>query len=138
MLGLTRKPTTTKCVEVTYRVPVRFLGKAKRFLATLGAEESSDSVSWRDVFPKFNATVALRGARKKEGLTQKQLADYLKFLKRISRNWSMESAQSAKKWLIVSRKFWMWIIGLFYNCSRSLVSNRAQNAFMVPLVESFF
>ena len=77
MLGLTRKPTTTKCVEVTYRVPVRFLGKAKRFLATLGAEESSDSVSWRDVFPKFNATVALRGARKKEGLTQKQLADLL-------------------------------------------------------------
>ena len=77
MLELTRKLTTTKCVEVTYRVPVRSLGKAKKLLATLGAEESTNSVPWRDVFPKFNATVALRGARKKEGLTQEELANLL-------------------------------------------------------------
>ena len=77
MLELMKKPTTTKCVEVTYRVPVKNLEKVKKLLATLGAEEFSTAVSWRDIFPNFHPTVALRGARKKEGLTQKQLADLL-------------------------------------------------------------
>jgi plasmid maintenance system antidote protein VapI len=39
-----------------------------------GGEESSDSVPWREVFPHFNTGIALRGGRKKEGLTQKELA----------------------------------------------------------------
>ena len=32
---------------------------------------------WREVFHSFNPGVALRGARKREGLTQKQLAELL-------------------------------------------------------------
>lgn len=77
MLELTKKLITTKCVEVTYRVPLKNLGKIKKLLATLGAKESSTCASWREVFPNFDPTVALRGARKKEGLTQKELADIL-------------------------------------------------------------
>lgn len=76
MLGLTKKPTTTKCVEITCMVPLKNLGKLKKLLAELGAEESS-STPWREIFPKFAPSVALRGARKKEGLTQKALADIL-------------------------------------------------------------
>jgi transcriptional regulator with XRE-family HTH domain len=33
-----------------------------------------DSVSWEEVYPGFNGGVALRGARKRETLTQKELA----------------------------------------------------------------
>lgn len=36
--------------------------------------EPSSSVHWREVFPDFNPGLALRGARNREGLTQKELA----------------------------------------------------------------
>ena len=35
------------------------------------------SFNWRYLFSHFDAGAALRGARKREGLTQKQLADLL-------------------------------------------------------------
>jgi len=45
---------------------------------SLGLVDVSDSVPWRKAFPEFAEesapSVALRGARKKEGLTQKELA----------------------------------------------------------------
>jgi plasmid maintenance system antidote protein VapI len=34
----------------------------------------SESVPWEEVYPDFNGSVALRGARKREALTQKDLA----------------------------------------------------------------
>ena len=34
----------------------------------------SESVPWEGVYPGFNGSVALRGARKREALTQKDLA----------------------------------------------------------------
>ena len=34
-----------------------------------------ESVHWKEVFPDFSPGVALRGARKREGLTQKELAE---------------------------------------------------------------
>jgi ribosome-binding protein aMBF1 (putative translation factor) len=71
------EPITSDYVEVHFRVPLQNLEKAKKALAHLGAEETTESVSWRDMYPRFDASMALRGARKKEGLTQKQLADLL-------------------------------------------------------------
>ncbi|MFH0812634.1 MAG: helix-turn-helix transcriptional regulator [Pseudomonadota bacterium] len=46
-------------------------------MASYRAEETIESVPWREVYPDFNASVALRGARKKESLTQKQLAQLI-------------------------------------------------------------
>jgi transcriptional regulator with XRE-family HTH domain len=40
-------------------------------------DKSLASVNWRAIFPHFDAGVALRGARKRENLTQKQLAELL-------------------------------------------------------------
>jgi transcriptional regulator with XRE-family HTH domain len=36
--------------------------------------EESESILWEEVYPDFNCNVALRGARKRETLTQKELA----------------------------------------------------------------
>ena len=36
--------------------------------------EEPESVPWEEVYPDFNGSVALRGARKREALTQKELA----------------------------------------------------------------
>jgi ribosome-binding protein aMBF1 (putative translation factor) len=43
----------------------------------LDDKKSAAGVPWREVYPDFEAAVALRGARKREALTQKQLADLL-------------------------------------------------------------
>jgi ribosome-binding protein aMBF1 (putative translation factor) len=49
--------------------------EVKEVLASYGAiAEEADSTPWEEVYPDFNASVALRGARKREGLTQKELA----------------------------------------------------------------
>jgi DNA-binding XRE family transcriptional regulator len=34
-----------------------------------------ESIPWEEVYPDFNGSVALRGARKREALTQKELAE---------------------------------------------------------------
>jgi transcriptional regulator with XRE-family HTH domain len=36
-----------------------------------------EAVAWKEIYPHFSGGVALRGARKREGLTQKQLAGLL-------------------------------------------------------------
>ena len=36
--------------------------------------EEPKSIPWEEVYPDFNGRVALRGARKREALTQKELA----------------------------------------------------------------
>jgi transcriptional regulator with XRE-family HTH domain len=38
------------------------------------ATRGPKSVPWEEVYPDFNGSVALRGARKREALTQKELA----------------------------------------------------------------
>jgi DNA-binding XRE family transcriptional regulator len=48
---------------------------AKQTWASPGALVAEpESVPWEEVYPDFNGSVALRGARKREGLTQKELA----------------------------------------------------------------
>jgi DNA-binding XRE family transcriptional regulator len=71
----TKKPATGDFVEVRLRVPAAKVIEVKEVLASYGAlAEDRDSVPWEEVYPDFNGSVALRGARKREGLTQKELA----------------------------------------------------------------
>jgi len=52
-----KKPTMTDYVEVRFRIPADRLAEAQQV-----------------VYPDSNGSVALRGARKREALTQKELA----------------------------------------------------------------
>ena len=74
MLEPTRKPATTEYVEIKFRIPSGKVDEIKKVVAQYGGEESLNPVPWREVFPDFNPGIALRGGRKKEGLTQKDLA----------------------------------------------------------------
>jgi DNA-binding XRE family transcriptional regulator len=77
MSELTNEPITTDFVNVSFRIPAQNLQKAKKALSILGAEETAASVPWREIFPAFDGGLALKGARKRESLTQKQLAGLL-------------------------------------------------------------
>jgi DNA-binding XRE family transcriptional regulator len=74
MLEHTKEQTTTSYVDVKFRVPIEHLDEAKKNMASFGAKEIVESIPWEEVFPDYNASVALRGARHKESLTQKELA----------------------------------------------------------------
>jgi ribosome-binding protein aMBF1 (putative translation factor) len=70
-----KEPITADYVEVRFRIPASKLAEAKQALASYGAiAEEPKSVPWEEVYPDFNGSVALRGARKRESLTQKELA----------------------------------------------------------------
>ena len=70
-----KKPTTGDYVEVKFRIPATKVVEVKEVLSSYGAiAEEPESVPWEEVYPDFNGSVALRGARKREGLTQKELA----------------------------------------------------------------
>ncbi len=70
----TKKRTTTDYVEVRWQVPPQRVAEAKQVMASLGALIEEESVPWEEVYPDFNGSVALKGARKREGLTQADLA----------------------------------------------------------------
>lgn len=74
MLGLTKKPVTAGYVNFSFRITAEQAAKVKKVLTYLGAENVQDSVYWEEVFPNFSHSVALRGARKRESLTQKEIA----------------------------------------------------------------
>jgi DNA-binding XRE family transcriptional regulator len=70
-----KKPITGGYVEVRFRIPVTKVAEAKQVLASYGAiAEDPESIPWEEVYSDFNGSVALRGARKRENLTQKELA----------------------------------------------------------------
>ena len=75
MLEPTKRLNTPGYVSFSFRISAKRAEKARRALISLGAEDVKDSVSWEEVFPDFTPSVALRGARKREGLTQRELAD---------------------------------------------------------------
>ena len=58
--------------------PEENVEEAIKALAELGFEDVSDSIPWREAFPEYSDEqlpgVCLAGARRKEGLTQKELA----------------------------------------------------------------
>jgi len=70
-----KNPTTGAYVEIRFRIPATKVIEVKEVLASYGAiAEEPESVPWEEVYPDFNGSVALRGARKREALTQKELA----------------------------------------------------------------
>jgi len=74
MLEHTKEQTTTSYVKVTYHIPREHLDEVKKDMASYGAKEVVESIPWEEAFPDYNSSVALRGARHKESLTQKELA----------------------------------------------------------------
>lgn len=79
MLEPTRESITTEYVERRYRIPANKLIEVQEAMASYGAEEieSLASIPWGEVYTGFNPSVALRGARKRENLTQKELANLI-------------------------------------------------------------
>ena len=77
MQGHTKKRPTEK-VELRFAGPPAKKEEAVRRLQELGFVDVSSSIPWREAFPEFSEepeySVALRGARVKEGLTQKELS----------------------------------------------------------------
>jgi len=78
MLGATKKRHTENYREVRYIGPPEKIEKLAKVAQSLDLEDISDTIEWRDFFPEYNHTsspcIALRGSRKKENLTQKDLA----------------------------------------------------------------
>lgn len=77
MLEPTKKhPTDT--VELCFRGPAARQEEAARLLKMLGFENAGDSIPWREAFPEYTEedlpAVSLRAARRREGLTQKEVA----------------------------------------------------------------
>lgn len=77
MLEPTKNPHTD-IVELCFRGPADRLEEAARLLKKLGFESANDSIPWREAFPEYAdkdiPAVTLRAARRREGLTQKELA----------------------------------------------------------------
>ena len=74
------KSHPTRNIELRFIGPVENREKAIENLKPLGFVDASEEyVSWRELFPEYSDEelpgVCLRGARYKEGLTQKQLAE---------------------------------------------------------------
>jgi len=71
MLEHTKTPRT-KSVELCVMIRSESMEEARRAVAPFLAER--ESVHWREVYPDFSPANGLRGARVKEGLTQRGLA----------------------------------------------------------------
>jgi ribosome-binding protein aMBF1 (putative translation factor) len=75
------KARRTELVELCFLVPAEQAEAARRAMADFAVPgrpaEEAGSAPWRQVYPDFGPPAALRGARKREGLTQKELADRL-------------------------------------------------------------
>jgi len=77
-LEVTKKRHTKNIQKVRYIGPAEKIEKLDQVAKSLGLVDLSDSVPWRELFPEFDEksspSIALRGARRKENLTQKELA----------------------------------------------------------------
>jgi DNA-binding XRE family transcriptional regulator len=73
-----KKRHTKNYREVRYIGPPEKIEKIVNVAKSLDLEDISDSVEWRELFPEYdNASspcIALKGSRKKENHTQKDLA----------------------------------------------------------------
>ena len=77
-MSVPMKKPHTENVDIHFTGPRDNLGEAIKHLRSLGFVDNSDSVPWREIFPEFEGTpsysAALHGARKRMGMTQKELA----------------------------------------------------------------
>jgi len=79
MLARTKKHRTDKKTMVlTFQGPVKNRQEAVEALSRLGYVDTTESVHWRDAFPDISEEeapgICLRAFRRREGLTQKDLA----------------------------------------------------------------
>ena len=78
MLEATKKHRIDDMQEVHFIGSVKKINRLIAQAKSLGLVDVSDLMPWRKAFPEFAEesapSVALKGARKKEGLTQKELA----------------------------------------------------------------
>jgi DNA-binding XRE family transcriptional regulator len=77
MLERTKKHHT-KNVTITFVGPEKERDKAIKTMRSLGFENTTGAIPWREAFPEFKDNTqgtALTGARHKEGLTQRKLAE---------------------------------------------------------------
>ncbi|MFH2064288.1 MAG: helix-turn-helix transcriptional regulator [Pseudomonadota bacterium] len=77
MLEHTKKHHT-KNVTITFIGPEKGKDKAIKAMRSLGFEDTTGSIPWREAFAEFKDNeqgTALIGARHKEGLTQRKLAE---------------------------------------------------------------
>jgi len=75
MLARTKKRPTEEIVEIRLRGPRKSREAAVRAVEPLGFQDVSEALPWRSVLPEPAPGQALKGARAKEGLTQRALAD---------------------------------------------------------------
>lgn len=78
MLEHTKTPHT-ETIELRFIVPAAKANAVRKAVAKFNAEETT-AIPWRDVFPHTEEElpgVCLRGARHREGLSQKTLADLI-------------------------------------------------------------
>ena len=77
MLERMKKPRTDT-IELCFRGPADRRQEAAERLKELGFVDTSESIPWREAFPEISPeegpAVCLRAMRRREGLTQKQLA----------------------------------------------------------------
>jgi len=77
MLEPTKKHLT-ETVELCFRGPAGRQEEAAMLLKKMGFESTAQSIPWREAFPEFKdedlPAVCLRAARRREGLTQKEVA----------------------------------------------------------------
>ena len=77
-MEVTKKHPTRNIQKVHYIGPAEKIEKLDQVAKSMGLVDLSDSIPWRELFPEFDEksspSIALRGARRKENLTQKELA----------------------------------------------------------------
>jgi DNA-binding XRE family transcriptional regulator len=77
-LEVTKKHPTRNIQKVHYIGPAEKIEKLDQVAKFMGLVDLADSIPWRELFPEFDEksspSIALRGARRKENLTQKELA----------------------------------------------------------------
>ena len=68
-------------IELKFLGPIANMARAVETLKPLGFVDTTDTIPWREAYPEYFDEdfpgVCLRGARYREGITQKQLADMI-------------------------------------------------------------
>jgi len=78
MLGHTKKPPTEKPLEARFIGAPEKILKLREVAEKMGLHDASDSLSVEEAFPDYAVNplgLALRGARHRERLTQRRLAE---------------------------------------------------------------
>ena len=78
MLGHTKKRHTEYPLEARFIGTREKIGKLRDYARQIGLQDASDNLSIAEAFPEYAENplgLALRGARHREGLTQRELAE---------------------------------------------------------------